>query len=68
MQAPSTNPFTFTANHDLGDAVAGLAVIGSVAEILPPLAALLAIVWTCIRMYEWFRYRILKQGDSERFK
>jgi hypothetical protein len=53
---------------DLGDAVAGLAVLGTVSELLPPVAALLAILWTAIRIYEWFCFRILGRQDKGTYK
>lgn len=53
---------------DLGDTLAGIAVIGTVSEILPPIAALFAIIWTGIRMYEWVRFRILGLSNEEKFK
>lgn len=34
------------------DAVAVVVAVGSVAQYLPPLAALLTIIWTGIRIYE----------------
>ena len=40
---------------DVGDGMAFAAVVGALADWLPPLAALLAIVWTAIRIYEWAR-------------
>lgn len=35
-----------------GDALSIVTVIGTLAEILPAIAALLTIVWTCFRIYE----------------
>ena len=34
------------------DAVSVFTVIGSLSEVLPPIAALLTIIWTVIRIYE----------------
>jgi hypothetical protein len=34
------------------DAVSIVTVIGTLADILPAIAALFTIVWTCIRIYE----------------
>jgi len=34
------------------DAVSVFTVIGSLSELLPPIAALLTIIWTVIRIYE----------------
>jgi hypothetical protein len=39
------------AKH-LVDAVSIATVLGTLAQILPPLAALFTIVWTVIRIYE----------------
>lgn len=33
-------------------------VWATTAELLPPVAALLAIIWSTIRIYEWARVRI----------
>lgn len=35
-----------------GDALSIVTVVGTLAEILPAIAALLTIVWTCFRIYE----------------
>jgi hypothetical protein len=34
------------------DAVSVITVIGTIGEVLPPLAALFTIVWTGLRIYE----------------
>ena len=34
------------------DAVSVLTVVGTIGELLPPLAALFTLVWTGIRIYE----------------
>jgi hypothetical protein len=34
------------------DTISVFTVIGTLMEILPPIAALLTIVWTCINIYE----------------
>ena len=34
------------------DGVSALTVMGTLAQLLPPLAALFTIIWTCIRIYE----------------
>lgn len=36
----------------LGDAISITALLGSLAEMLPHVAALLTIVWTALRIYE----------------
>jgi len=35
-----------------GDVVSLMTVLGTLAQILPAVAALLPIVWTCFRIYE----------------
>ena len=51
---------------DVGDIAAGSTVLGSVFGYLPELAAVLAIIWTLIRIYEWARVRIFnKQPDMK---
>ncbi|MDO5647362.1 hypothetical protein [Paracoccus sp. (in: a-proteobacteria)] len=56
------------ALQDAGDATAILVVVGSVSHILPPVAALLAIIWTIIRIFEWVRFRIFKITEGGVFK
>ena len=34
------------------DAVSVLTVVGTIGELLPPLAALFTLVWTALRIYE----------------
>lgn len=36
----------------LGDAISILTVVGTLAELLPAIAAVLTIVWTAIRIWE----------------
>ena len=36
----------------LVDAVSVVTVIGTIGEVLPPLAALFTLVWTALRIYE----------------
>jgi hypothetical protein len=35
-----------------GDIISLVTVLGTLAQILPAVAALLTIVWTCFRIYE----------------
>ena len=42
----------FGALAKVGDAVAVASVLGSLTEYLPPIAALLTIIWTVLRIYE----------------
>lgn len=53
--------------NDTGDAASLVVVLGAVSNILPPIAAALAIIWTLIRIYEWVRFRIFRASD-EAFK
>lgn len=47
---------------DIADVAAGSAAIGAYFAWLPELAALLAAIWTGIRIYEWIRVRLFKQA------
>lgn len=42
---------------DVGDATAATVMVGSMLGYLPALAALFTIVWTGIRIYEWWKGR-----------
>lgn len=44
-------------NKDLIDAASLALVIGTLAEWLPPVAAAISIVWTCLRIYDWWKAR-----------
>ena len=51
------------------DTISVFTVIGTLMDILPPIAALLTIVWTCINIYESatfqkFLARFKKKGDG----
>ena len=37
------------------DTVSGVTAFGAVMKFLPAIAALLSIVWYCIRIYEWIK-------------
>jgi hypothetical protein len=55
-------------DRDVADVAALGAAIGSQIDWLPvvvtTVAGVLAIIWTCIRIYEWVRFRLLgKEGD-----
>lgn len=39
-------------NKDILDSAAIFATVGSMTDILPPVAALFTIVWTALRIYE----------------
>ena len=55
-------------DKDWGDLAALGGAFGSAFGYLPQVAALLAIIWTGIRIYEWARFRIFKLEDKESFK
>lgn len=40
------------ATKHIIDGVSALTVLGTLAQVLPPLAALFTIIWTLIRIYE----------------
>ncbi len=50
-----------TLTKETFDVIAAGTAIGTVAEVLPPLAAGFAIIWTTIRIYEWARVAIWKK-------
>jgi hypothetical protein len=47
------------------DGASILTVIGTLAEFLPPLAALFTIIWTAIRIYETKTIQGLFKKESE---
>lgn len=42
------------------DVLAGSVALASLVKWLPPLAALLTVFWTCLRIYDWFEGRFRK--------
>lgn len=51
--------------RDVGDAVAVTGAFGVYVQFLPEIAAVLAIIWTLVRLYEWARVRIFgKDKDT----
>ena len=47
------------------DAVSVVTVVGTLGEILPPMAALFTLIWTAIRIYETETVQqILGKGDD----
>ena len=42
------------------DAVSLVTALGSFAQILPPLAALLSLIWSGIRIYEYIKTKRIK--------
>jgi uncharacterized protein YaaW (UPF0174 family) len=42
----------FEAMKHAGDAAAVIVTVGTLASILPPVAAFLTIIWTAIRIWE----------------
>jgi len=42
------------------DTISGITVLGTIAQILPAIAALLSIVWYSIRIYEHFKKKFNK--------
>jgi hypothetical protein len=37
------------------DTVSGVTAFGAIMKFLPAIAAVLSIVWYCIRIYEWIK-------------
>ena len=47
------------------DAVSVVTVVGTLGDILPPMAALFTLIWTAIRIYETDTVqKILSKGDD----
>jgi hypothetical protein len=44
------------------DALAAVTAVGTLTTLLPPIAALLTIIWTGIRIYDRFK----KKADSQK--
>jgi hypothetical protein len=40
------------------DTVSGITAFAAIMKFLPAVAALLSIVWYCIRIYEWVKSKI----------
>ena len=53
---------------DMGDIAATSGAVGAYLQWLPEVAALMAIIWTGIRIYEWVLFRICKKSEKELFK
>jgi hypothetical protein len=45
------------------DAIAGVTAIASLAQILPPIAAALSIIWLCIQIGEWALRKMRKPQE-----
>ena len=52
-----SGPRIMDFNKDIIDAASLALVIGTLAEWLPPIAAAISIVWTCLRIYGWWKDR-----------
>lgn len=57
-----TNPLDHipdAGKHTL-DALATIAALGTVAKLLPPIAAFLSIIWLSLQIYGWIEARANK--------
>jgi hypothetical protein len=53
----------------LGDAVSIITVVGTLAELLPAMAAILTIIWTAIRIWETDTVQtIIHRKDTQKDK
>ena len=52
-----SGPRIMDINKDIIDAASLALVIGTLAEWLPPVAAAISIVWTCLRIHGWWKDR-----------
>lgn len=60
-----TEPFAHLSEgtkHFL-DNLSLVTTIGTLASVLPPIAAALSIAWSLLRFYEWFKKRDETQAD-----
>ena len=48
--------FTETIKHVV-DGLSGAVALATVIKVLPAIAAAMSIIWTGIRIYEWWRKR-----------
>ena len=48
------------------DAVMGVSIVASLMKWLPPIAAILGIVWYILQIYGWFEKRINKRKNYKR--
>lgn len=51
--------------NNLGDVTSLAIIVGIAKDWLPTIAAVLSIAWVLIRMYEWYRFRILGKKDDK---
>lgn len=47
--------------RNIGDILSGLLAVGTLAQLLPQIAAVLSIGWTLIRIAEWIRSKMRKR-------
>ena len=47
--------------NNVGDLVSMGVLVGVAHNWLPAVASILATVWTCIRIYEWARWRLISR-------
>ena len=59
------NSIPESGKHAL-DALAALTALGTIAKVLPPVAALLAIVWTSLQIFAWVEARLEKKRAARR--
>ena len=48
---------TITHLKQVGDVLSFSTIVSTLLGILPAIASLLTIIWTGLRIYEWFEYR-----------
>lgn len=58
----SVDQLNAPAKHTL-DLISAGAVLGALAEALPPIAALLGILWYCVLLYDRFLGRGRRRDD-----
>ena len=50
----------------VGDTISGVAIVASLMSWLPPIAALLGIVWYLMQMYDWVNKRLVRKKTYTR--
>lgn len=43
------------------DALSAITVLATLSDWLPPLAALASLIWTCLRIFDWWSDRAKKK-------
>lgn len=50
---------------DILDAFSATVLVGTLVNILPSIASILTIIWTLIRLWEWFKGKFTEKGTND---